>query len=66
MARARVFRWLEARLAVLPPYGAMAAWLVRERGDSCGGEIARQQGFKHWIVGQGAGQQEGGKKRQGH
>jgi hypothetical protein len=27
-ARARVFRWLEARLAVLPPYGAMAVFLV--------------------------------------
>jgi hypothetical protein len=28
MARARVFRWLEARLAVLPPYAAMAVFLV--------------------------------------
>lgn len=28
VARARVFRWLEARLAALPPYGAMAVFLV--------------------------------------
>ena len=28
VARARVFRWLEARLAVLPPYAAMAVFLV--------------------------------------
>ena len=28
VARARVFRWMEARLAALPPYGAMAVFLV--------------------------------------
>ena len=28
VARGRVFRWLEARLATLPPYGAMAVFLV--------------------------------------
>ena len=28
VARARVFRWLEARLAVLPPYAAMAVFLI--------------------------------------
>jgi hypothetical protein len=28
VARARVVRWLEARLATLPPYGAMAVFLV--------------------------------------
>jgi len=28
VARARVFRWLEARLAVLPPYLAMAVFLI--------------------------------------
>ena len=28
VARARVFRWLEARMAALPPYGAMAVFLV--------------------------------------
>jgi hypothetical protein len=28
VARARVFRWLEARLARLPPYGAMVVFLV--------------------------------------
>ncbi|MEO6742549.1 MAG: hypothetical protein ABIP20_20080 [Chthoniobacteraceae bacterium] len=28
VARARVFRWLEARLSTLPPYGAMAVFLV--------------------------------------
>ena len=28
VARARAFRWLEARLAALPPYGAMAVFLV--------------------------------------
>ncbi len=28
VARAPVFRWLEKRLAVLPPYGAMAVFLV--------------------------------------
>ena len=28
VARARVFRWVEARLAGLPPYGAMAVFLV--------------------------------------
>ena len=28
VARARIFRWLEARLAALPPYGAMAVFLV--------------------------------------
>ncbi len=28
VARARVFRWLERRLAALPPYGAMAVFFV--------------------------------------
>ena len=28
VARARVFRWLEARLGALPPYGAMAVFLI--------------------------------------
>jgi len=28
VARARIFRWIEARLAALPPYGAMAVFLV--------------------------------------
>jgi len=28
VARARVFRWLEARLSSLPPYGAMAVFLI--------------------------------------
>ena len=28
VARARIFRWLEARLAVLPPYAAMAVFIV--------------------------------------
>ena len=28
VARARVFRWLEKRLAALPPYGAMAVFLI--------------------------------------
>ena len=28
VARARIFRWLEARLSLLPPYAAMAVFLV--------------------------------------
>jgi hypothetical protein len=28
VARARVFRWMEARLGAMPPYGAMAIFLV--------------------------------------
>ncbi len=28
VARARIFRWLEARLSKLPPYGAMAVFLI--------------------------------------
>ncbi len=28
VAKARIFRWIEARLAKLPPYGAMAVFLV--------------------------------------
>lgn len=28
VARARIFRWLETKLAKLPPYGAMAVFLV--------------------------------------